>query len=334
MPRKADADEILRHMKRLRESDWLERSRRFWPLWLYRSDHVENAARILNSGRLLSRAAAERDDVIRVDSGSPQYVNELSERHRSLVRLYFRPRTPTQYVNEGIRPKGQIQLEAHMPVPVYLVFSFRLLGEQGVWFTKGRLSDSAEVGDSAAFLKSIDFRDVYHDRGVGERGGARRRSILNARHSEVVVPDELALDELKHVVCRSAPERDTLLNLLSKKARRRWVKRTRVDEGDRRLFERRGTFVQRVDLSQSECRFVFYPSAEVAMRGPFDLRIERRLGKGKVASARRKEWTVPKDPVTVRFDRPAARYRVRVLLDGNLAYLGNFDEGDKPGVLV
>ena len=201
MPRKADADEILEHMQQLPSSLRLDRNRRFWPNWLFRSDHVENATEILNSGRLLSRAAAERGNLLRVDSGSPHYVGRLSRRHRSLVRLYFRPQTPTQYANEGIRPRHMIEYEAHMPVPVYLLFASSLLAEQGVCFTKGRLNEAAAVGDSAEFLKSIDFRDVYHDGAVGPR----RSTILNARHSEVVVENELSLDKLKHIVCRSAP---------------------------------------------------------------------------------------------------------------------------------
>lgn len=125
--RKHDADEILEHMQQLPSSLGLDRSRRFWSRWLFRSDHVENAAKILNSSRLLSRAAAERGGLIPVDSGSPQYVGQLSPRHRNLVRLYFRPRTPTQYANEGIRPRGRVQYDAHMPVPVYLLFSASLL---------------------------------------------------------------------------------------------------------------------------------------------------------------------------------------------------------------
>ncbi len=334
MPCKADAEEILEHMQQLPSSLGLDCNRSFWPNWLFRSDHVENAAEILNSGRLLSRVAAERGNLIRVDSGSPNYVGQLSSRHRNLVRLYFRPRTPTQYVNEGIRPRGKIQYEAHMPVPVYLLFTSRLLAEQGVSFTKGRLNEEAEVGDSAEFLRSIDFGDVYHDRAVGRLGeSVRRPTILNARHSEVVVENELSLDKLKHIVCRSAPERETLLNLLSAKARRRWLTRIHTDEGDRRLFEKRGTFVQRTDLSSAESRFAFYLNIAREMRGPFDLRIEWLLD-GRTASARQENFTVSNRPVACSLARPVPRYRVRVLLDGNLAYLGDFDEKHESEMLV
>ena len=248
MPLKADAEEILEYMQQLPSSLGLDRNRRWWWCWLYRSDHVENAAEILNSGRLLSRAAAEKRQVIRVDSGAPHYVGQLTKKHRNLVRLYFRPRTPTQYTNEGIRPREELEYGVQMPVPVYLLFAVSLLGEEGMDFTKGRLEQGTAVGGSAEFLKSIDFGDVYHDSGVGSLGNSRRPEILNARHSEVVVKNELSLDKLKHIVCRSPAERETLLNLLTPEASARWLKMIRVDEGDRRMFEKRGTFVKKARL--------------------------------------------------------------------------------------
>lgn len=334
MPRKADADEILEHMHQLPSSLKLDRNRRFWPNWLFRSDHVENAAAILNTGRLLSRAAAEHGHLIPVDSGSPHYVGHLSSAHRNLVRLYFRPRTPTQYVNEGIRPQGEIQYDAHMPVPVYLLFASSLLAEQGVSFTKGRLTEATEVGDSAEFLRSIDFGDVYHDHAVGKLGESVRRStILNARHSEVVVENELPLDQLKHIVCRSAPERETLLNLLSTSARHKWLTRIHTDEGDRRLFEKRGTFVQRADLSNAATRFWFYSNIPRKMRGPFDLRIKWFLD-GRAAGARQENFTVSNAPVAYSLGQSAPTYSVRVWLDSNLAYFGHFDEKYESGILL
>ena len=333
MALKADADEILEHMHQLAASLKLEGTRRHWPNWLYRSDHVENAAEILNSGRLLSRAAAEDGNLIRTDSGSPQYVRQLSRQHRKLVRLYFRPRTPTQYVNEGIRPRGSIEYGAHMPVPVYLLFSSSLLAEEGVSFTKGRLAQGTEVGDSAEFLKSIAFADVYHDRSVGRPGLSERRpTILNARHSEVVIANELPLGELKHVVCRSEAERETLLHLLSPQARRGWLRKVRVDEGGRRIFQKRGTFVQRAELSASRSQFQFYLTDESEMRGPFELRVERTV-EGRTSRARREDFVVSGKRVVYRLDEPVRSYRVRVTLDGNLAYLGEFDQGSDSGGL-
>ena len=325
MPRKADAEEILKHMQQLPSSLGLAANRSFWTRWLFRSDHVENAADILNSGWLRSRTAAEAGNLIRVDSGSPHIVGGLSAQHRNLVRLYFRPRTPTQYANEGIRPQGMIEYGAHMPVPVYLLFDVSLMAEEGVRFTKGRLSEGAEIGGSAEFLRSIAFADVYHDAGVGRLGESNRRGeILNARHSEVVIEDQLALDKLVHIICRSAAERETLLNLLSDDARDRWLKKTLVDEGHRRMFEKRGTFVQRAELSKEASRFLFYSNIASNMRGPFDLAIEWSL-EDRTGRVRKEGFTVSSQSLAFALNAPVPRYQVRVMLDGNLAYLGDFD---------
>ena len=306
----------------------LEPSRSWWTHWLFRSDHVENSADILNSGILLSRAAAESSQLIAHDSGSPGIVNLLPLHHRRYVRLYFRPRTPTQYRNEGIRPKTEITYDAHMPVPVYMLFSVSLLTEQGVNFTGGRLTDTAYIGSTVDFLRSINFGDVYHDASVGRLGASSERPrILNARHAEVLVQNELALDHVKHIVCRSAPERDTLLNLLEPQVRQRWIKRICVDEGRRFLFNKLGTFVQSTDLSPELTRVVFYSNtSSLHMRGPFVLQIEWTAPDGWRDTHTDPEFIVGHNPNQFSPRRPMPAYRVKITLNGDLAYLGEFDE--------
>ena len=333
MAPKPDADEIRAHMRGLASSLGLDASRKWWPDWLFRSDHVENAAAILNRGKLLSRAAAEHSGLIVKDAGSPKHIHQLTAKHRSFVRLYFRPRTPTQYANEGIRPKNKIQYDAHMPVPVYLLFSTSLLTETGVSFSRGRLTPAAQIGGTADFLKAIEFGHVYHDGAVGRLGESDRRpTILNARHSEVIVKDELPLTHLKHIVCRSAPERDTLVNLLLPEVRPAWISRIHVDEGRRRLFHKRGTFVQEVDLARAESRLVFYANTEPGMRGPFELHIEWILNDRK-RTHKNAVFQVGKQPEVFNLGQGAPRYRVRVTLNADLAYLGTFDEQRATGIL-
>ena len=220
-----------------------------------------------------------------------------------------------------------------MPVPVYLLFPVNLLAEEGVSFTKGRLTQVAAVGDSAEFLKSIDFGKVYHDSGVGDLGQSGRPEILNARNSEVVIENALSLDTLKHIVCRSPAERETLLNLLGPKARARWLKMIRVDEGDRRMFEKRGTFIKKAKLSSTKSQFLFYMNNFPNMRGPFDLTVEWTFGERTVRE-RKNGFLVSKQPVAYSISRPVPRYQVRVLLDGYLAYLGDFDERDESDLVI
>lgn len=222
----------------------LDKAREWWPKFVFRSDHVENVVRILNSGRLLSRERAEDEGLILTDAADPSLVSGLSDDDRRWARLYFRPRAPTQYANEGVRPVAKIQYGAHMPVPVYLVFSATgVMGESGVLFTKGRMTGQDSRGGDLAFLQSMNWRHVYHDSGVGPPGTVGRADILNARHSEVLVPDELTMESLRWVVCRSAAERETLLGLLDAPTRDRWRDRVRL-EGATKMFCKRGTFVQ------------------------------------------------------------------------------------------
>ena len=322
--RKSDADAIAALMAGLPTALRLDKERRWWPRWLFRSDHVENAAQILNTDKILSRARAEKSQLIIHDSGSDSHIGQLTDQQRDYVRLYFRPRAPTQYANEGIRPRAAIEYEAHMPVPVYLLFSVRLLEYSGVEFTRGRLAIDTPIGESHEFLSSIDFRDVYHD---GPVAGYRRPTILNARHAEVIVDGALELDHLKHIVCRSSAERKTLLHLLTDETRLRWSQRMIVDEGRRRLFYKRGTFLQDVVLDRDRLTLQFYANTYREYRGPFDVRavIETETGKlvGEVS-----DYIVDAQPLVFRLNPPQEEYVVRITMNGDLAHAAEFDGGE------
>ena len=327
MPLKADAEEIRAHMRGLALSLGLDENRKWWPKWLFRSDHVENTAAILNSGKLLSRASAESGALIVKDSGSPRIISELDPEEKSYVRLYFRPRTPTKYSNEGIRPQSEIRYEAHMPVPTYLLFSSDLLMENGVYFTRGRFTQNSDKDETARHLKEMEFQKIYHDKHVGPLGDQRRSEILNARHSEVLVKNELTLHYMKHIVSRSIPERDTLMNLLKPEIKSKWLERFHVDRGDRRCFYRLGTFIESVQLSSAESQFKFYSNNELHMRGPFCLEIKWNFN-GQQAVHRNDEFYVSTRPRKfdlsgLNFD--TKKYRVTVTLNGDLAYFGKFN---------
>src|SRR5690348_3489356 len=71
-----------------------------WPKHLFRHEPLQNAVQVLKSGRLLSRHQAEA--VEHVDIAPPAIIHSRNNAHR-FGRLYFRPRTPTQFHIEGIR---------------------------------------------------------------------------------------------------------------------------------------------------------------------------------------------------------------------------------------
>jgi len=335
MPRKPDAEEIKGFLDSLPKALGLDAARKWWPKYVFHSAHVENAAGILNDDQLLPRARVEGTEKLVKDSAAADLVADLPGNLRHLVRLYFRPRTPTQYRNQGVRPRKHLYQNAHMPVPVYLLFdAAAVLGEVGVGFTRGRLTTHAEIGYDAPFFTTIPFRDVYHDSGVGQLGGSSRRSeILNARHAEALVPDALALENLKYIVCRSGPERGTLLCLLAPEVRERWQQRI-IAEGTQRLFFKDvGTFVESASLDSEGTQFSLYTGVPPDWRGPFHLEIAWQGPSWNPPPRVTPEFSVNDDPLAFRIDPPRKSYEVAIRMDGNLVYRGRWEEPEEAEVL-
>lgn len=118
---KPDAHDIRGFWAGLQQAKWLG-SRQWWPRFLFHFTDVQNAANILQDGCLLSRSTAVSLGHMVTDNASPDIIGQTDPAWAGYVRLYFRPRTPTQYRNEGFRPEGQRELGAHCPVPVFFLF--------------------------------------------------------------------------------------------------------------------------------------------------------------------------------------------------------------------
>lgn len=87
-----------------------------WPSRLFHHAPVQNAAAILRRGELLSRIDSEG---IRPFDIAGQNVIALRDRAHSFARLYFRPRTPTQYYIEGIKSRKNITITIQIHMPLY-----------------------------------------------------------------------------------------------------------------------------------------------------------------------------------------------------------------------
>ena len=111
--------EIQQHIqawsKRLGNLGW-------WQKYVYHFTDVQNAARILTDGIIYCRAEAVRRGRMVVDNASPEIIAQTRTEFTRFVRLYFRPRTPTQFRNEGIRPRTARVLGSHCPVPILFLF--------------------------------------------------------------------------------------------------------------------------------------------------------------------------------------------------------------------
>jgi hypothetical protein len=186
--------------------------RRKWPKYFFHHASLTNATGILQAGALLSRndAASQIHD----DVAPTEVISRRSDAHQ-FARLYFRPRTPTQYQVEGIRKAGECYLNDpsnHVPVLYMFLFSAEsVLTLDDTQFSNGNMqSPHTKHAGTDEFFDSIQFKKVFHE---GSFDQSEKDAILKARCAEVLTSSPLPLNEhLKFILCRSEAERHTLLN--------------------------------------------------------------------------------------------------------------------------
>jgi hypothetical protein len=311
-PWKADIERhIAMWSARLGHLDW-------WPRYVYHFTDVHNAASIIQGGHLYSRAEAGRRGLMKVDNASPEIILQTRPEHLEYVRLYFRPRTPTQYRNEGIRPVNQRELGgAHCPIPVYFCFdALTVLAQDDTEFSNGNMGSArASHSGERDFFLSIPFDLVFHSRWFTPD---ERDEIVFRRNAEVLVPGSLPLGSIiKFIACRSVAERQTLLHLLPADLHRQWEPSIRL--GEQGLFERRWTFVEEVVVVNDRVIFHFNPSTQTP--GPFEVEFSYREAGMDPARTWRGQQAALNNTLSLRV--PEASWgTVALRLDDALAFAG------------
>jgi len=264
------ADDIRQHIERwsgqLGNLNW-------WPRYVYHFTDVNNAVNILKERHLYSRTEAARRNLMSVDNASPAIIQQTQSAHLDYVRLYFRPLTPTQYRNEGIRPKEQRELDgAHCPVPVFFCFdAFTVLSMDETYFSNGNMGTSrVQFDNTREFFSQVPFDRVFHNRRFPTE---ERQEIVFRRNAEVLVPNQLPLElALKFIACRSVVERQTLLHLLPIGLASRWLSRIRAMTrlGEPGLFFRNWTYVE--EVLTIDDRIIFRLNPDTYTPGPFEVK--------------------------------------------------------------
>lgn len=298
-------------------------ARSWWPNFVFHYAALENAISILESGALYSRNEAISRRLPSTDSASASVLARTSDTYKSYARLYFRPKTPTQYSNEGIRPRDAIVHDAHCPVPVFLLFDSRdVLTRASTRFSSGSLAgfNPGRVGTTASFFEKLPFKQIYHNSSLKED---EKRDIIASRHAEVIVPGQLDLEPLRFIWCRSEAEKETLLSLLSEMQRNQWA--NKVFHGKKYdLFFSRWSYVDRVALGETSARFSFNRNANTP--GPFDLEVSvENHHTGQTLRLRKEDFRADHG-VSVKFRSPMPNYTIELRLDGCLAYRCEYEE--------
>jgi hypothetical protein len=190
-----------------------EISAKWWTKYAFHYTDITNAISILNSGFLYSRKNANAMGLMQCDNASRQVIEMTRGEATSYVRFYFRPKTPTQYYNEGFK-HAQLRydgdLMANMPVPVFFLFDLEKL----LSYPETKFSQSPQSGSGSTLyntpedFSTFNFAKIYGD---GPLSGDDKRF----RHAEIVYPDSFDISRcLMLILCRNDIEKLTLLNYL------------------------------------------------------------------------------------------------------------------------
>lgn len=265
---KRDALGICNYIDRLRKAQWLGRNRSWWPNYIYHTTDLHNVVSILEDGLIYSRARATVLNSLKVDIADDSVIEGTRDEFKEFVRFYFRPKTPTLFINEGVRPRERISNNAHCPVPVTLMFNAKkILVQSGVLFSNGNIGKSTvETGDDVDFLEQIPFEAVYHDSWFSPE---ERERIIFHRHAEVLVPNEINLSALEFVRCRSTAELETLRFLLSPSIFDKW--KMKIGKGARfPVFNQCWNYVDTVECIENKIVITFNLHNDRECQGPFD----------------------------------------------------------------
>ena len=321
---KTDASGIKKFLEDLAKESWLERDeRRVWPKFLFHYTDIRNAVEILKTGSLQSRNMLENMKGLVVSSGSSNVLANTPDRFKGCVRLYFRPKTPTQYYVEGIRSRANLQdskfPDAHCPVPIFFLFdSFSLLSRKDSRFSDGNLgSPKAKIFSTAKELAELPWHKIYHNSSLTEKS-----DIIFHRNAEVIIPQHVELEALQYIYCRSEAEKETFLYLLPQSIQQSYQRKI-VSTTSSFLFYRQHTFIEKVRLS---CQSVdMYFSPDTKSLGPFDLNIELERG-SEIFRGRKESFMLP-DGYKLNLPLPSAHdYAIRIFLDTHLTYANTYHE--------
>lgn len=305
---KRDTAAFRRHIADLRRSEWLG-SRYWWTYFLFTCLDIMTVVDTLKAGALRSQAKVS---------------GRSNSRRDETVPLYFRPRTPETWAAEGIRPLEQ-RRAGECALPVYLLFDLEaVICQQDVRFSAGDPLVTKKTYATASAFGELPFEMIYHDSFVR---ADEREEVMQSRRAQVIVPQQVGLESLQFIWCRSSAEYETLRSLLPEDVWKQWRDKVTA-RTDQALFHRRWTYVENVLLTPGQIRLNFNAAAAETDR-KFEAHVEIETDSGQKLEWR-DETLVAVDDLTLDLavlDQPEA-YTFKLYLDDTLAYSGRYQAGD------
>lgn len=183
----------------------------WWPYFAYHFTDIDNAVSILKEGCLFSRTDASRLGLMQNENASRQVINITNSNITSKVRFYFRPLTPTQYHNEGLKhPLARFD-NANVPIPIFFLFDLeKILSKPNISF-----SETSMAGLGSILCHTLDEFSKFDFYRIYSIGYSDDEDDKKYRQAEILADSPFNIeDSLRYIICRDNVEMETLINLL------------------------------------------------------------------------------------------------------------------------
>lgn len=174
----------------------LKENYNFQGLWHFTD--FTNLNSIFDAGELSSRQTCLDNKISFLDGANHDVLDRADAFVHNCTRFYYRPKTPTLYVNEGVK-SIEYSNEVHIPRPVYLLFSPQLIYSINSSFSNGNATNSP-IGSTAEFFEGMDWDNIFHSTWFN---GEDRDNIINKRHAELLSSKPVNLKYITNVIFRS-----------------------------------------------------------------------------------------------------------------------------------
>jgi len=317
-----DYASLLEFINSLKQTRSLGTGHRWWPKYFYHFTDIGNLPNILDSGYIYSRKYMEEKGAAFINGANPEIIEHTTNKFKNYARLYFRPKTPTLFNNEGIRPLEERGI-AHCPIPIYLFFdSIGIISRDDVEFSNGSLSRKyeAELFDTIDDFRKLPFEVIYHDRAFhpDERG-----KIIFHRQAEIIIPEKLDLSSLKYILCRSRAELELLNNQLSPQLKKQYGSKIHNNvKAD--IFNRKWAFIDEIFLASDHIIITFNrPTDFQRYSGPFRIEVEVKSDINRVFKA--EDFFIPESGKKKLAFAETDQYEVVISLDDIIVYKNSYD---------
>lgn len=169
----------------------------------------ENFIKIMKCGYIYSRKYINNNQVCHNDIALKDVIETTEEEIKEYVRFYWRVKTPTNYDNEGIKPKSALidNYEAHSPNPVILVFKNEIILNNNVKFTPiNARSIHSKLYENCQNNYIFKWDYIFHNTPIYQEED--KTSIIRSRNAEILYPKLISTDFIYRIIFRSKADYD------------------------------------------------------------------------------------------------------------------------------